>query len=108
MKRNMDTIRLLLLHAEGGDEAVAAEYAKLLEPERVEHERLLVEAGLAGAQNAEAPLRLTWAGHDFLDSIRNEPLWRKVKRKVLKPKASWTFDILKAWLAAEIRRRLDM
>ncbi len=41
-------------------------------------------------------------GCDFLDAARSDTLWAKAKTSVIKPSASWTFDLLKEWLKAEI------
>ena len=50
--------------------------------------------------------RLTWAGQDFADAISSDTLWCKAKENVLKPAGSWTFDVLKEWLKAEILQGL--
>ncbi len=53
-------------------------------------------------------VRLTWAGHDFLDSTRDGKIWSKAKEQVLKSGASWTFDILKEWVKYELKQRLGL
>jgi hypothetical protein len=59
------------------------------------HMALLIEAGLVKGKVAAGSLadeddeppfillfgRLTWAGHDFLDAARSEPVWRKALAK---------------------------
>lgn len=50
--------------------------------------------------------RLTWAGCEFVDAIRDDTLWRKAKANVLKPGMSFTFDVLKEWLKTEISQGL--
>ncbi|MGO8839441.1 MAG: DUF2513 domain-containing protein [Limisphaerales bacterium] len=50
-------------------------------------------------------VRLTWAGHDFLDAARNDTIWNKAKDEFLKPGISWTFSILFEWLKQEARQR---
>jgi hypothetical protein len=47
-------------------------------------------------------IRLTWAGHDFADAISEDNVWNKAKEHVLKPTASWTFDILMKYLESLI------
>jgi len=49
--------------------------------------------------------RMTWSGHDFLDAARDETLWKKAKQTVMKPAASFTFEIVREWLKNEIRAR---
>ncbi len=73
----------------------------------------LQEAGLVKALVSETigpthayVQRLTWAGCDFVDAIQDDTLWAKAKAKVMKPAASFTFDVLKDWLKAEIAQGL--
>jgi hypothetical protein len=49
--------------------------------------------------------RLTWAGHDFLDSSRDNKIWQLAKEHVIKPGVSWSFLILVEWLKLEARRQ---
>lgn len=81
----------------------------------VEHVALLSEAGLLSVIDASSHdgghyiiQRLTWTGHEFLDSVRDDGLWKKAKEHVLKPGASWTFDILKEWAKHEVKQRLGL
>jgi len=70
--------------------------------------KLLYDAGLIKAlvanvweQDAEfLQINLTWAGQDFLDAAKDDTLWKKAKETVIKPGASFTFDVLLAWLKA--------
>src|SRR6188768_2402520 len=100
MKRNMDLIRLLLMRSEGDAEAENAVEQFSVE-ERAYHVQLLIDAGLVegivrrgpnGEFTGAAVSRLTWAGHDFLQSIRDNTLWNKAKKQVLQSGSSWTFD----------------
>lgn len=110
MRRDMDLVRRI---------AVAAadlEFGETLsELEGVdaytfgEHVRLMVEADLIEAQVAGGypePIaivtRLTWAGNDFVDAARDDALWKRAMTKVVKSGASFTFEILKEALKAEI------
>ena len=54
------------------------------------------------------PFQLTWQGHEFLQSIKDDTVWRKLKECVLKPSASWTFGILTEWLKQEIKQRIGL
>ncbi len=116
MKRNMDLIRLLLMRSEDDkDAATACEKFKV--EERSYHVQLLIDAGLVegfvrrnprGAFTGAVVSRLTWAGHDFLQSVRDDTIWNKAKEQVLKPGASWTFDILKEWAKYELKQKLGL
>lgn len=113
MNRDMDLIREIALktaelpfgHALTGLDGVDAATFSL-------HVIWMVEAGLVIAlvqefQSGEPPLvrvrRLTWDGCEFADAVRSDTLWRKAKEQVLKPTISFTFGLLKDWLASELR-----
>lgn len=114
MKRDMDLVRRILLAA---SDLPFGESLKELEgvssDDFVQHVIWLNEAGLIKAwivemlegEQAEVQ-RLTWSGCDFTDAIRNDTLWAKAKGTVLKPSMSFTFDVLKDWLKAEIAQGL--
>jgi hypothetical protein len=62
------------------------------------HLNLLCDAdfidGEMNASNAELGFQgLTWAGHDFLDSVRDPEIWRKTKDGV-KAAGGFTVDLL--------------
>jgi purine nucleoside phosphorylase len=116
MKRDMELIRTLLLRSEGDEAAVRIADTYSVE-ERAYHVQLMVDAGFVEAivhRNADgAPIgaitsRLTWAGHDFLDAMRDDTIWKKAKEHVLKPGASWTFDLLKEWLKVQAKEKLGI
>jgi len=115
MKRDMELIRLLLIEQETG--AKPDGLASYPEGEQIYNLQLMEDAKLVvadfildgeGAARAAVIHRLTWAGHDFLDATRDSTIWKKAKEHVLKPGASWTFDILKEWAKHEIKQRLGM
>lgn len=110
----MDVIRLLLLQLEDNEEA-AGKLKAYDEPLVVYNAALLVDSGLVEGAVARSgnnePLsvamdHMTWAGHDFLDAARDETIWKKAKQNVMKPAASYTFEIVKEYLKAEIRKHL--
>lgn len=81
--------------------------------EFVLHVELMIEAGLLVGRVARmlGPTRvnverLTWTGYDFVDASRSNSLWLRAKTTVIKPTASWTFDLLKEWLKTEISKGL--
>ncbi|GAB5533852.1 MAG: DUF2513 domain-containing protein [Rubricoccaceae bacterium] len=104
MKRDFDVIRDLLLEIEQKttlNEVV--DYYQLGEDDdatetQVYHAKLLLEAGYANG-NDDGPgamiFSLTWAGHDLLDTIRDDTVWRKTKEKVSKGVASTSIEIIK-------------
>lgn len=116
MKRDMELVRLILLAVEGSEDAVAKSKERSIE-ERAYHVALLLDAGFIvgttandadGHPNGYVVTRMTWARHEFLDALRDDTIWKKAKEHVLKPGASWTFDILKEWAKHEIKGRLGL
>jgi len=115
MKRDPDLIRELMLALE------AAEGAELLKlpalsyqsTHEVEHHfRLLMEAGLASAGYTSSngrrwvAVRLTWAGHDYLDKIRDPQIWRYTKSAMNKAGA-WSLETMDTIAKAAIMAKLE-
>ena len=113
MKRDIEVIRQILCDLESHD--FEANILQVDDPHNAYQVALMKEAGLVEAAIVEdhrglpaqaALFRLTWAGHDFLDSSRDSMLWKKAMDHVIKPGASWTFSLLAEWLKEEARRRV--
>lgn len=113
MKRDADIVRKIAIATENlapGEQLTGL--SDVDHPTFVSHVQWMKDAGLVEAavrktynpmEGGAVVLRLTWDGCDFLDAAREQVLWEKAKTSVIKPGASWTFDILKDWLKAEIR-----
>ena len=65
---------------------------------------LLIDAGLIDGQVANTlgpgvkdffAQRLTWEGHEFLDSIRSDTVWNKTKKLFADEGLSMTVDLVK-------------
>lgn len=106
MKRNLDLARTILFAIEDHEEATGHGWITLgtingYSREQVSyHVSLLHEAGLIEAIDLSdstsfywEPKRLTWHGHEFLDSARNETLWEEAKKQ-MKNIGSFSFQIL--------------
>lgn len=115
MKRNMEVIKLLLQQQEGED--VSEELSEYCEKEVVYNGVLAIEAGLivgksiqdhTGEEIAISILRLTWAGHDFLDSARDEGAWNHAKDAATKSGGALSFDVLKAVLTTYVKSKLGL
>jgi len=111
MKRDMDLVRelLLRLEAEPLDGNVwllnPAELGKDHTPDEIAyHLLLLIDRGLLEGERALSgelmARKLTWAGHDFLDSVRDPKTWRATKERA-KAAGGFTIEIL-AGVAKEI------
>jgi Hypothetical protein (DUF2513) len=116
MKRDMNLIRDLLLEIEakhdGSGRAVDVEAADRERAEVVEHLFMLDEAGFIEARDASSlsgreilVLRLTWHGHEFLNSIRDPDIWQKTE-KAATTAGSWTLGLLKDLATAYARQKL--
>ena len=115
MKRDPDLIRELMLAMEAED---GAELLKLPIPAGhgrrvVEHHfRLLIEGGLVTAGYASphgrswAAVRLTWAGYDYLDRIRDPQIWRYTKAALSKTGA-WSLETIGTIAKAAIVAKLE-
>ena len=112
MKRDMDLARNILQQVEAKDPGFSASWEcpdNHTEEEFYEHVKLLKDAGFLEADIQPTnlgtviaiPKRLTWEGHEFLDAIKNDTVWKKVKEIVKEKGGSIPFEILKA-LAVKI------
>lgn len=125
MKRDMDLIRRIVLAVQdlpvgerSGNDMPVVNGLEGVDPRTfAAHVQVLEEAGLvmatvqgSGKQmpGAAVVFRLTWAGHEFADSVRDDTLWTKAKEHVIKPSASWTFGVLGEYLKAEVKLRLGL
>lgn len=108
MKRNWDTIRDLLVKVEEctlPTEMVRLDhFPKERAAEISYHMALLIEAGLVKGQMVQTigpevkdffADKLTWNGHEFLDSIRSNTVWQKTKMVFAEQGISMTFDLVK-------------
>lgn len=92
MRLDQDLIRLILLEIESSDstplEMICLNIPGYSKNILTYHVHLLAEAGFIEAQNLCSkgpdgydwqPKRLTYIGHEFLESIRQEKVWQKTK-----------------------------
>jgi len=105
MKRDIDLIRHLLIQTEEGRLPEAMK--NYTEEQILYHCGLAIEAGILtgqvvhGSQGeivAATIQKLTWEGHDFLDSARSEKNWKKAKDRIVETGGSWTFAVVKSLL----------
>ena len=111
MKRDLDLIRTILARVEDADdftvkcanlandshdEASVARHVQLLEEAGYLRANLLIAEG-RGACGGTIE-RLTWAGHEFIASARNDTIWQKAKRKAGEAIGGIPVEILKVLL----------
>jgi Hypothetical protein (DUF2513) len=123
MKRDMNLIRELLLTIEslpvGRSGVVAVSPAgKNIAIDGYDathikyHLSLLREAGFldcAGRVLTDGTMAvrgLTWAGHDYVDAVRDPEIWKKTKRGA-EAAGSWTFDLVKELAKGFIKTKIE-
>jgi hypothetical protein len=116
MKRDMDTVRQILLAVAAASEPVE-QLDDCDDSVFSYHVAILIEGGLVRGDVSDGPnlqpmagsiFRLTWHGHEFLDAARNDTVWQKTTGTVRAKGLSLTFDLLKELLAATIRGQLGL
>lgn len=106
MKRNWDIIRKILIKIEESP----TEYSEI-ESNSIEgvdsetaayHMRLMIESGLVigSCRNSIAAprcyiSRLTWDGHEFLDKIKRDTIWNKVKEQSMQRGIELSMEVIK-------------
>lgn len=118
MKRDPDLERDILLAVEAYDGVSGPRFAEIrhlastpLEADY--HALLLSEAGLIVAVDARTkdnpfetwPVRLTMAGHEYLDSIRDDAVWRRTKEGA-RAVGSFSLDALGALAKGLVREKI--
>ena len=107
MKRDMDLVRTILLALADTDEPlwstdlVTDDYSRDVIGY---HFLILDEAGLIMANVKAADndpyyiavaSRLTWEGNDFLDAVRDESIWKRVRSTIGKITGGASFEVFK-------------
>lgn len=116
MKRDMDLVRAILFCAEKdepmaglvemyGNEMVAGHVAILMDAGMVE---AAIVPNHVGVPRAARIIRLTWAGHEFLDNARDNAIWKKTLKGIGSKVSSVSFKVLTACLEAAVRQHLGL
>lgn len=114
MKRDFDLVRALLLQFEAKDDSSVVE-KPAVEGYSCElvayHCRLLHDAGFLRGEPIRSttsdrlirvlPFELTWEGQEFLDKIRTESTWGKIKSQATEKGLALSFTVV-----SEIAKRL--
>lgn len=103
MKRDMDLIRQILIHIEELPQAAlqnVPDFEGYTTARVIEHVRLLIDAGLITAIDASTlsgpdyiNIKMTWHGHEFINTIRDPEIWKKTKAGASKV-GGWTVGLL--------------
>lgn len=105
MKRDIELIKEILIEIEKSgapNEVVDVDIPEKSQEEISYHIKLMNQAGLVEAEDVSGtgsfqwlPVSLTWQGHEFLDAIRNDTVWSKMKSKIKEQGGSLPFHVIK-------------
>lgn len=118
LDRDMDLIRQLLLEIEGGK--INFNTCPVMEQGRPDLENArrcgehlcqlqkagLIEAVVNAAAGSVIVQRITWRGHDLLDSIRDPNIWEKTKRGV-EGAGGFTVDLLSDLAKGFMKKQIE-
>jgi len=120
MKRNMELIIAILFSIEKGIEGDASSIVlptqEFPEIEITHHVRLLHEGKLihalkgysASAGSAWVPHSLTWQGHEFLDAVRQDTIWNRVRKLAKQSGGRLPIDALFGLAMKELNTKLGL
>ena len=120
MRREFDHIRELLFQIEkGGPEIDNYENISLVEMSETQAGyalRLMYQKGLISELvshefgipefNTFYDISMTWEGHDLLDSIRDDEIWKKTKEGAAAA-GGFTFDLVKALARGFVKKKIE-
>ena len=122
MQRNPDILRDIMLAAEA-QPAGRKLYASAIKTvssnshELADHVQQLIDIGYLDATvhmgdvmtpSKAVICRVKGPGHDFLQAMREDTIWKMVKEKVMKPTASWTLVLAVEWAQQYIRKQVGL
>ena len=117
MKRDYELVRkiLLFLEEKSTPEAIACPMIEGYDDLTIKYHLLLLaqaqlidfepEQTATGRIIRVVAFNLSWQGHDFLDSVRNDAVWTKVKSQASEKGVSLPFEVLKS-LAIEAVKKM--
>jgi hypothetical protein len=119
MRRDWEVIRHIVLTLADAPPGQDPKYDfEGLTPEEIAYHLYLVyKEGLAEGQRFEqgggrppsALLeRLTWAGNDFADAMRDETIWRRAMSRIKEKGGAVTLEMLKSLLFGYVRKELGL
>lgn len=119
MKRDLDLIRDLLLYIEASEtypvHSYDIEIPEADESQILFHIELLIDADYIEALNSSTIgrrsyyiYRLTMSGCDYLDSVRDEQIWKDTASKIISAAGSATLEIVKSVAQTIIMSKLGL
>ena len=107
MKRDWDKVRELLLFVEENDSADLTKCDDITK----QHGQLLLEEGYVENLSPIGGVvlgRLKWKGHDLIDSIRDDSVWKETKSRLAKVSGTASLEIVKAVAQVVIKTMLEI
>jgi DNA-binding transcriptional ArsR family regulator len=105
MKRDMELIRKILVVLEDSQQTqgvIPLEFEGYTDDQVSYHVKILAEQGIIEATDCSARREfawrargLTWDGHDYIDAIRDDRRWQKVKEWVKRAGKILTMETMK-------------
>ena len=118
MKRDMELIRMVMLEAEKSKdpyELIDPKFEGHSETEISYHTALLVDAGLLHGKDRSAigvfrwsAGALTWAGHEFVEAVRDDEIWKEALAITAKSGNGTVFELLTKALMSVLHRRAGL
>ncbi|MGI9386981.1 MAG: DUF2513 domain-containing protein [Methyloligellaceae bacterium] len=122
MKRDLDTVRELLFYLEEkpGHRPIRAEQIEIEGRTHNELKYQLILMYQAGFLDAEVqrsktnpdrifeaiPFGLSWDGHEFLETVRDDDVWRKTKTGA-KQLGTFSYDVLRDLAKSIVKKKLS-
>lgn len=121
MKRDMELVRRLLLYLEENHPSGPVDSTEIdIEDHSVGevgyHLKIMADGGLIDVIDTNTKdskvfscfvKGITWQGHEFLDSVRDDGVWSHTK-ETLKPIASASFEVVKSIAFAYVNSKLGL
>lgn len=118
MKRDMELIRMVMLEAEKSKdpyELIDPKFEGHSETEISYHIALLDDAGLLHGQDRSAigvfrwsAGMLTWAGHEFVEAVRDDDVWKEALAITAKSGNGTVFELLNKALMSVLEKRAGL
>lgn len=120
MKRDLDLIRNLLIYIENHvdfdsedwhfsydyPDRKALGYALKLMRQKGLIEAKVLEDSMTQFEDGHYDVVITWDGADFLDTVRDDEIWRKTKEGA-KEAGGFTFDLVKALAKGFVKKNIE-
>jgi hypothetical protein len=118
VKRDMELIRMVMLEAEKSKdpyELIDPKFEGHSETEISYHIALLDDAGLLHGKDRSAigvfrwsAGALTWAGHEFVEAVRDDEIWKEALAITAESGNGTVFELLKKALMSVLERRAGL